>query len=118
MVHMSQLYFSLTLILGREGGFYHFGSEFYIFINYQKLHFVQNLYIFKTSTCFRTLPFKNHKTFCHFDATLAIDHKAHNKMKGGGSFPNLGCGVFHEFSSPWFIHSSFSLQLASIAFFF
>lgn len=64
MVHISQLYFSLivsftyfSLILGKEGSFYHFESEFYIFINYQKLHFVQNLNIFKTSTCFRT-PFQ------------------------------------------------------------
>jgi hypothetical protein len=62
MVHMSQLYFSLILILGKEGSFYHFESEFYIFINYHQLHFVQNLNIFKTSTCFRT-PFQESQNF-------------------------------------------------------
>jgi len=46
--------------------------------------------LFKTLTFSKPLhvlglPFKNHKKFCHFDATLAIDRKAYNKMKGGGS---------------------------------
>jgi len=91
-------------------------------VSFTYLSIIKSYILFKTFTFSKPLhvlglPFKNHKTFCHFDATLAIDHKAHNKMKGGGSFSNLGCGVFHEFSSPWFIDSSFLLQLASIAFF-
>jgi len=78
--------------------------------------------LFKTLTFSKPLhvlglPFKNHKTFCHFDATLAIDRKAYKKMKGGGSFPNLGCGVFYEFSSHGSLIHHFCFNLHQLPFF-